>query len=84
MEARWLSSDSAAKYLDIKVDALKRLVKSGKLPSPDYSLGPKSPRYDKTELDKVFNKPTVITPDQKLEKWRENFEKKAKAKSRTA
>jgi hypothetical protein len=77
-----MSNDTAAKYLDIKVDALKRLVKAGKAPKPDYSLGPKSPRYDKLELDKMFGKAPVSTPQSSVEKWRENFEQKAKAKNR--
>jgi len=83
IQTRWMNSESAAKYLDIKVDALRRLVKSGKLPKPDYTLGPKSPRYDKLELDKAMNnKPVVTTTSDALESWRENFLKKAKAKNR--
>jgi excisionase family DNA binding protein len=53
-KGRWLSPESAAKYLDVRVDALSRLVRAGRVPAPDYSLGPRSPRYDREALDKAM------------------------------
>lgn len=51
---RWLSPASAADYLDVRADYLPRLVKQGRIPAPDYTLGPRTPRYDRLALDKVM------------------------------
>jgi hypothetical protein len=51
---RWLSPAMAASYLSVRPDALPRLVRQGKLPRPDYTLGPRSPRYDRDAIDKLM------------------------------
>jgi hypothetical protein len=34
---------------------LQRLVRQGRIPKPDYSLGPRSPRWDREALDASFS-----------------------------
>lgn len=54
-EPRWLDADGAAAYISVRVDALSRLVKQGRIPKPDYTLGSRSPRWDRLALDAAFN-----------------------------
>jgi predicted DNA-binding transcriptional regulator AlpA len=75
---RWLSLPHAAEHLDISVDSLRRLVRQGKLPQPDRSLGARLPRWDKEALDKAMGRNPEVKkgrdlrdPDQALEKWLE-------------
>ena len=49
--ARWLTRDAVAQYLSIRADKLTRLVKAGRIPTPSYRLGPKSPLWDREVLD---------------------------------
>ncbi len=85
IERRWLGPESAATYLDVRIDALPRLVRAGKLPPPDFTLGPKSPRYDKLALDRAMGDPVLTkNPDTALEAWREKFKEKAKGQDRAA
>jgi hypothetical protein len=62
---RWLKAEDAATYVGVRVDQMRRLVRAGKVPAPSYSLGPKSPRWDRLALDAVFQveqaKPTHVT-----------------------
>lgn len=51
---RWLDADAAARYISVRVDALPRLVRQGRIPYPDYTLGPRSPRWDRLALDAAF------------------------------
>ena len=53
-QPRWLSPLAVATYLSVRPDALPRLVRQGRLPKPDYSLGPRSPRYDREAIDKMM------------------------------
>ena len=77
---RWLSLPHAAEHLDISTDSLRRLVREGKLPQPDRSLGMRMPRWDKEALDaamqsrlpKVNRTRDLRDPDQALEKWLED------------
>lgn len=63
--SRWLSPSEAAAYLTIRVDALPRYVKSGKIPAPSYALGTRTPKYDREALDRVFGKKAAYAdPDQ--------------------
>jgi excisionase family DNA binding protein len=71
-DRRWMSPEAAADYLDVRVDALRRLVKAGKLPAPDYRLGPRSPRFDREALDKAMGAGLPSRdPDRLLEAYRE-------------
>ena len=70
MKDRWLSPKLAADYLDVRVDALPRLVRAGRVPAPDYSLGPRSPRYDREALDKAMGLGSGSTEaDRALERY---------------
>ena len=76
---RWLTLPHAAEYLDLSVDSLRRLVRQGKLPPPDRSLGVRMPRWDKEALDKAMQsglpevnmRRDLRDPDQALEAWLE-------------
>ena len=70
---RWLSLPHAAEHLDLSVDSLRRLVRQGKLPKPDRSLGVRLPRWDKEALDNAMqSRPRSLSdPQQALEAWLE-------------
>jgi hypothetical protein len=51
---RWLSLDAAAAYISVRPAAMSRLVREGKIPAPNRSLGERSPRWDRLALDSVF------------------------------
>jgi predicted DNA-binding transcriptional regulator AlpA len=53
-DPRWLDAEAAARYLSVRVDALPRLVRQGRIPKPSYNLGPRSPRWDRAALDETF------------------------------
>lgn len=53
--ARWLDPESVARYICVRPDALPRLVRQGRIPKPDYRLGPRSPRWDRHLLDAAFD-----------------------------
>ncbi len=53
-ENRWMAPEAAATYIGRRVDELPRLVKRGLLPKPSYHFGPRSPRWDRTTLDALF------------------------------
>lgn len=54
MTARWLTPDDCAAYIGVRVHQLPKLVKAGKVPEPSRHLGPRSPRWDRDELDRLF------------------------------
>lgn len=54
-DARWLDAEAAAEYISVRVDALPRLVKQGRIPAPDHRLGTRSPRWDRLALDAAFD-----------------------------
>jgi hypothetical protein len=54
-EPRWLSPESAAAYIGVRVDQLPRLLREGKIPRPSYHLGPRRARYDREAIDAVFS-----------------------------
>jgi predicted DNA-binding transcriptional regulator AlpA len=54
MDERWLDAQATARYTGVRIDYLHRFVRAGKLPKPSYHLGPRSPRWDKEELDAAF------------------------------
>lgn len=50
-DSRWLDPTALAAYLSLRVDRIQRLVREGKLPKADYTLGCRSPRWDKNAVD---------------------------------
>ena len=52
--ARWLTREALANHVGVRVDYVARLVKAGKLPPPSHHLGPKCPRWDRGQVDAVF------------------------------
>jgi hypothetical protein len=54
LEPRWLDREATARYLSLRVDELPRMLRAGKLPQPSYHFGPKSPRWDREELDTLL------------------------------
>ena len=70
---KWLSISRAAEHMDISVDALRRLVRAGKLPQPDRTLGQRMPRWDSDALDRAMTgtPSSARDPDSALEAWLE-------------
>ena len=60
-EPRWLNADATARYISVRVDALPRLVKAGRIPEPNRTLGDRSPRWDRVALDAAFDGGTAST-----------------------
>jgi hypothetical protein len=54
-DPRWLDAEATARYLSVRPDALARLVRSGRIPAPNYQLGVRSPRWDRASLDAAFD-----------------------------
>lgn len=52
--AEWLDRRALADYITARVDELPRLQKRLLLPTPSYHLGPKSPRWRRSEVDALF------------------------------
>lgn len=48
---RWLDRDAVAAYLRLRVEAVDRMARDGRLPQPSYTLGPRNPRWDRETLD---------------------------------
>jgi predicted DNA-binding transcriptional regulator AlpA len=53
-DARWLGLAEAAAYLSVRPDTISAFVRQGRLPRPSYALGSRMPRWDRHELDAVF------------------------------
>ncbi|GBQ58702.1 hypothetical protein AA16373_1342 [Komagataeibacter swingsii DSM 16373] len=49
---RWLDRKALAHYLSIGPNRVRYLQQAGKLPQTNYHLGPRSPRWDRHEVDK--------------------------------
>ena len=47
----WLNRDALAAHLCIRVDAIARLLRAGRLPEPSYHLGPRQPRWNRAKVD---------------------------------
>lgn len=54
-EARWLDRAALATYICVDKTAIPRLVRTGRLPPPDMTLGPRQPRWDRQKVDAKFN-----------------------------
>lgn len=54
-EARWLDRDALAAHISVRVDAISRLQKAGRLPEPSYHLGPRQPRWDRDQVDAALS-----------------------------
>lgn len=61
VEPRYLDPEQTASYISVRVDALARLVRQRRIPEPDYTLGPRSPRWDRLALDATFDGGTAST-----------------------
>ena len=51
---RWLDRKALAIHISVRVDEVRKLLRAGKLPTPSYHLGPKSPRWDRAPVDALF------------------------------
>lgn len=51
---RWLDREALAEYISVRVDAVTRLQRAGRLPQPSYHLGPRQPRWDRARVDAAF------------------------------
>ena len=58
---RWLNRDEVARYLSLRVEAVDRMARDGRLPAPSYSLGTRNPRWDRTELDERMGRGIAST-----------------------
>jgi hypothetical protein len=50
-DARWLDRDALARHISVRVDAVARFQRAGRLPPPSYHLGPRQPRWDRDLVD---------------------------------
>lgn len=75
---KWLSLPHAAEHMDLSVDAFRRMVRLGKLPRPDRSLGVRMPRWDSEALDRAMGgeERARRDPAAALEIWREKERQK--------
>lgn len=81
MTERWLAPAQAAAYINVRPDALPRLVKQGRVPPPSYSLGRRLPRYDREALDALFQGGAASTDiDQGVEALLQAMDEKARHK----
>lgn len=53
--ARWLDRDALAAHISVRVDAISRLQRAGRLPAPSYHLGPRQPRWDRSKVDAALS-----------------------------
>jgi hypothetical protein len=53
--ARWLDRDALASHICVRVDAISRLQRAGRLPEPSYHLGPRQPRWDRAKVDTALS-----------------------------
>jgi hypothetical protein len=82
---RWLDRQQTADYLSVRIDRLPRLVREGKIPKPNYTLGQKSPRWDLLAIDAVFNGPAVRGDvDQMVKEHADNIRERAARRARRA
>ena len=52
---RWLDREALARHISVRVDAIPRLMKAGRLPKPSYELGPRQPRWDREQVDATLS-----------------------------
>lgn len=65
-DTRWLNAEKTAAYLSVRIDALSRLVKQRRIPAPDYSLGPRSPRWDRKAIDAILGAKDISSTDPRI------------------
>lgn len=51
----WMNRDALAAHLCIRVDAISRLMRAGRLPEPSYHLGPRQPRWHRAKVDAAMS-----------------------------
>ena len=72
---RWLSPSAVAQYLGVRVDAVPRLVRAGRIPAPSHALGKRQPRWDRRKLDAALSgEPETQTADDALDATIARFE----------
>lgn len=49
-DGRWLDRDALARHISVRVDAIARLQRAGRLPNPSYHLGQRQPRWPAVRL----------------------------------
>lgn len=54
MDDVYLTKQEVAYLCSVHVSTVERAVKDGRLPAPTYQLGPRSPRWSKTEVVKAM------------------------------
>jgi len=52
---RWLDRDALARHISVRVDAVARFQRAGRLPPPSYHLGPRQPRWDRDKVDAALS-----------------------------
>lgn len=52
---RWLDREALALHISVRVDAIARLQRAGRLPQPSYHLGPRQPRWDRSKVDAALS-----------------------------
>ena len=50
----WLDTSGAATYLSMRTDTFRRKVRAGVIPSPSHSIGERSPRWRRSDLDAMM------------------------------
>lgn len=54
-QGRWLDREALARHISVRPSAITRLMRAGRLPQPSYHLGPRLPRWDRTQVDAAFD-----------------------------
>jgi hypothetical protein len=54
-DSRWLDRAALAAHICVRVDAVARLQRAGRLPAPSYHLGPRQPRWDRDKVDAALS-----------------------------
>jgi hypothetical protein len=54
-DTRWLDRHALAQHISVRVDAIARLQRAGRLPAPSYHLGVRQPRWDRSKVDAALS-----------------------------
>jgi len=53
-DSQWLDTTGAATYLSLLMDTFRRKVRAGIIPPPSHSIGERSPRWRRADLDAMM------------------------------